>query len=35
MPDERLLNPTRRAMEFLTRGDGLAITGGAGQWCSA
>ena len=32
VPDERLLNPTRRAMDFLTRGDGLAITGGAGQW---
>jgi hypothetical protein len=31
-PDERLLNQTRRAMDFLTRGDGLAITGGAGQW---
>ena len=32
VPDERLLNPTRRAMDFLTRSDGLAITGGAGQW---
>ncbi|HUT88493.1 MAG TPA: beta-L-arabinofuranosidase domain-containing protein [Thermoguttaceae bacterium] len=30
--DERLLRPTRRAIEFLTRGDGMAITGGCGQW---
>jgi DUF1680 family protein len=32
VPDERLLNQARRAMDFLTRSDGLAITGGAGQW---
>lgn len=32
MPDERLLRPTRRAIEFMTRGDGMAITGGTGQW---
>jgi hypothetical protein len=32
MPDERLLRPTQRALEFQTRGDGMAITGGSGQW---
>ncbi|MCX5683936.1 MAG: glycoside hydrolase family 127 protein, partial [Planctomycetota bacterium] len=32
VPDERLLNQSWRAMDFLTRSDGLAITGGAGQW---
>jgi len=32
MSDERLLRPTRRAIEFMTRGDGMAITGGCGQW---
>jgi DUF1680 family protein len=31
-PDDRLLGPTHRAVDFLTRGDGMAITGGAGQW---
>ena len=30
--DERLLGPTRQAMEFLTRNDGMALTGGCGQW---
>ncbi len=32
MPEEKLLRPTQRAMEFLTRADGMAITGGCGQW---
>jgi len=32
MPDERLLRPASRAIEFMTRGDGMAITGGCGQW---
>ena len=32
MPDERLLRPTRRAIDFLTQGDGMTITGGCGQW---
>ncbi len=31
-PDQRLLRPSRRALEFLTRGDGMTITGGGGQW---
>ena len=31
-PDEKLLRSTRRAMQFLTAGDGACITGGAGQW---
>jgi len=31
-PDEKLLRTSRRAIEFLTRSDGMAITGGAGQW---
>jgi DUF1680 family protein len=32
MPDERLLRQTRRAIDFLTRQDGMTITGGCGQW---
>jgi DUF1680 family protein len=32
MPDQRLLRATERAVEFLTRADGMAITGGCGQW---
>ncbi len=32
MPDERLLSPTHRAIDFLTQGDGMTITGGCGQW---
>jgi uncharacterized protein len=31
-PAPELLAPADRAVDFLTRGDGLAITGGAGQW---
>ncbi len=31
-PDDRLLAQTNRAMDFMTRRNGLAITGGAGQW---
>ncbi|MHB8897411.1 MAG: beta-L-arabinofuranosidase domain-containing protein [Thermoguttaceae bacterium] len=31
-PDERLLRPSDRALEFLTRANGMAITGGGGQW---
>jgi hypothetical protein len=31
-PDAKLLVQTRRAMDFLVRGDGLALTGGAGMW---
>jgi hypothetical protein len=31
-PDDRLLQPTRRVVNFLTRGDGMTITGGCGQW---
>ncbi len=31
-PDAKLLAQTRRAMDFLVRGDGLALTGGAGMW---
>ena len=31
-PDPGLLRQTRRAMDFLLRGDGLALTGGAGMW---
>jgi len=31
-PDEKLLRPTDRAIRFMTRGNGLAITGGCGQW---
>jgi len=30
-PDEKLLGPTRRAMSFLTRQDGLVITGACGD----
>ena len=30
--DEELLQPARRTLEFCTRGDGMAITGGCGQW---
>ncbi len=30
-PDPKLMGQTSRAMTFLTHGDGLAITGGAGQ----
>jgi DUF1680 family protein len=32
MRDDRLLQPTQAAIEFLTRGDGMTITGGCGQW---
>lgn len=32
LPDARLLQPTRRAVKFMTGQDGAAITGGAGQW---
>ncbi len=31
-PDAKLLGQTRRAVDFLTKGDGMSITGGAGQW---
>lgn len=31
-PEPRLLANADRAVRFLTRGDGMAITGGAGQW---
>jgi hypothetical protein len=31
-PDPRLLAQTGRATLFLTRGEGMAVTGGAGQW---
>lgn len=31
-PRPELLRPARRALAFLTAGDGMAITGGAGQW---
>jgi DUF1680 family protein len=31
-PDDRLLQPTRRVVEFFTRGNGMTITGGCGQW---
>ena len=30
-PGEKLLAPTRRAMDFLVRGDGLAVTGACGD----
>ena len=31
-PDDRLLAQTNRAIDFMTRRNGLAITGGTGQW---
>jgi len=31
-PDAKLLAPSRRAVDFLVRSDGLALTGGAGMW---
>ncbi|NOX53403.1 MAG: hypothetical protein GXP27_02995, partial [Planctomycetes bacterium] len=31
-PDPKLLTQTDRAIDFMTRRDGLAITGGCGQW---
>lgn len=31
-PDPRLLRPSNRAVEFMTRGNGMVITGGGGQW---
>ena len=31
-PEPQLLVPAERAVGFLTRGNGMAITGGAGQW---
>ncbi|MFI5380024.1 MAG: beta-L-arabinofuranosidase domain-containing protein [Tepidisphaerales bacterium] len=31
-PDDRLLAQTNRALDFMTRRNGLAITGGTGQW---
>lgn len=31
-PDETLLRPTRRAIDFLATRDGMSITGGTGQW---
>jgi hypothetical protein len=31
-PGASLLRPTRRAIDFMTGGDGMAISGGAGQW---
>jgi DUF1680 family protein len=31
-PQSGLLVPARRAVDFMTRGDGMSITGGAGQW---
>jgi DUF1680 family protein len=31
-PNPKLLEPTRRAVHFLTAEDGMSITGGAGQW---
>ena len=30
MPDQRLLRPSNRALEFMTQGNGMAITGGGG-----
>jgi DUF1680 family protein len=30
--EQRLLGPTRRAMDFLTHDDGMTVTGGCGQW---
>jgi alpha-galactosidase len=30
-PDDKLLGPTRRAIDFMTAKDGMAITGGVGQ----
>ena len=30
-PDDKLLVPTRRAVDFMTRKDGMTITGGVGQ----
>jgi uncharacterized protein len=31
-PEERLLRPTRRAVDFMTNREGMAITGAVGQW---
>ena len=31
-PDAALLGPRARAIDFLTHGNGMAISGGAGQW---
>jgi DUF1680 family protein len=31
-PDDRLLGPTRKAVDFMLHGDAMAITGGCGQW---
>ena len=31
-PDQRLLRPSKRALEFMTQGNGMVITGGGGQW---
>lgn len=31
-PDEKLLLPTRQAVQFMTGADGMTITGGVGQW---
>ena len=31
-PDERLLRPSNRAIEFMTSGNGMVVTGGGGQW---
>lgn len=31
-PEQQLLRPTNRAIQFMTRGNGNAITGGSGQW---
>lgn len=32
LPQGELLAPAQQAMQFMTRGDGMAITGGCGQW---
>ncbi|MFV2066298.1 MAG: beta-L-arabinofuranosidase domain-containing protein [Pirellulales bacterium] len=32
LPDERLLQQSKRTFDFLTHGNGMTITGGCGQW---
>ncbi|OHB76388.1 MAG: hypothetical protein A2W31_09710 [Planctomycetes bacterium RBG_16_64_10] len=32
MPDDNLLRQSERVVDFLTRGNGMTITGGCGQW---
>ncbi len=31
-PEERLLKPSRQAIDFMTKGDGMTITGAVGLW---